>query len=88
MCLQDDLGSPLVCNGFITGIMTSHIVDRPAGIGFLDLRKFFKYLTCGVDDARDVINNDHMSYIVTETPIPMPTFQTVENNVTEADLFI
>lgn len=38
--------------------MTSRLVDRPCGVGFLDLTKYSKFLTCGVDDSRDVIGSD------------------------------
>lgn len=36
--------------------MTSRLVDRPCGVGFLDLTGYAKFLTCGVDDSRDVLN--------------------------------
>ncbi|KOB72588.1 putative tryptase 5 [Operophtera brumata] len=52
---NDDLGSILVCSGFAEGMMTSRLIDRPCGVGFLDLANYNKFLTCGVDDARDVI---------------------------------
>lgn len=76
-CFQDDLGSVLVCNGFIRGMMTSLLMDRPAGVGFLDLIKYHKFLTCGVDGARDVIrcDDDHMMLQVT-THHPAVSFTT------------
>lgn len=59
----DDVGSVIVCSGFARGMMVSRLVDRPCGVGFLDLTKYTKFLTCGVDDSRDVINHEiHMDY--------------------------
>ncbi|XP_026726349.1 uncharacterized protein LOC113492845 isoform X2 [Trichoplusia ni] len=59
----DDVGSVIVCSGFAQGMMTSRLVDRPCGVGFLDLSKYNKFLTCGVDDSRDVLDHDtHMEY--------------------------
>ncbi|XP_047992490.1 serine protease 29-like [Leguminivora glycinivorella] len=51
----DDLGSVLVCGGYIQGMMTSELIDRPCGVGFLDVSKYFKFLVCAVDDSRDAI---------------------------------
>lgn len=55
---QDDLGSVLVCSGYAQGMMISRLIDRPCGVGFVDLANFNKFLTCGVDDSRDVIDHD------------------------------
>ncbi|KAJ8712343.1 hypothetical protein PYW07_005185 [Mythimna separata] len=54
----DDIGSVIVCSGFAQGMMISRLVDRPCGVGFLDLSRYTKFLTCGVDDSRDVIDSD------------------------------
>lgn len=54
----DDMGSILICDGFAHGMMTARLVDRPCGVGFLDLTLYNKFLTCGVDDSRDVIDHD------------------------------
>ncbi|XP_063537546.1 uncharacterized protein LOC134746905 [Cydia strobilella] len=51
----DDLGSVVVCGGYIQGMMTSELIDRPCGVGFLDLSKYIKFLECAVDDSRDAI---------------------------------
>lgn len=65
------MGSVIVCSGFVQGMMTSRLVDRPCGIGFLDLSKFNKFLTCGVDDSRDVIDHgEYMSFDFTMRPPP------------------
>ena len=42
-------------------MMVSRLVDRPCGIGFLDLGKYVKFLTCGVDDSRDLLDDDDYS---------------------------
>ncbi|XP_021207400.1 uncharacterized protein LOC101736819 [Bombyx mori] len=54
----DDLGSLIECSGFAQGMMTSRLIDRPCGVGFIDLSLYNKFLTCAVDDSRDVINHD------------------------------
>ncbi|XP_045500551.1 uncharacterized protein LOC123698000 [Colias croceus] len=54
----DDLGTVLICSGYVQGIMTSRLIDRPCGVGFMDLSKYTKFLTCGVDDSRDVMDQD------------------------------
>ncbi|XP_026321350.1 kallikrein-1-like [Hyposmocoma kahamanoa] len=67
----DDLGSPLVCHGFLRGMMISRLIDRPCGIGFIDLAKYTKFLTCGVDDARDVlVQDDYMEFGSTTIKFP------------------
>ncbi|XP_059052548.1 uncharacterized protein LOC131847101 [Achroia grisella] len=69
----DDLGTIIVCSGFVQGMMTSRLVDRPCGVGFLDLSKYNKFLTCGVDDSRDVIDHDDfMTFDFTTNP-PTPS---------------
>ncbi|XP_050549916.1 azurocidin [Spodoptera frugiperda] len=75
----DDVGSVIVCSGFAQGIMTSRLVDRPCGVGFLDLSKYTKFLTCGVDDSRDVLDHDtHMEYDFTTVALPStPTVLTI-----------
>ncbi|XP_028168664.1 transmembrane protease serine 6-like isoform X2 [Ostrinia furnacalis] len=87
LCIQqkpckDDLGSVIECSGFAVGMMISRLVDRPCGVGFLDLSKHNKFLTCGVDDARDVIDHDaYMSFdFTTFTPPPTPSVITVPNS--------
>ncbi|XP_063625554.1 uncharacterized protein LOC134797263 [Cydia splendana] len=52
----DDLGSVVECDGYIQGMMTSELIDRPCGVGFLDISKYMKFLECAVDDSRDAIN--------------------------------
>ncbi|RVE41926.1 hypothetical protein evm_013420 [Chilo suppressalis] len=54
----DDVGSIIECSGFAVGMMVSRLIDRPCGVGFLDLQKNNKFITCGVDDSRDVITHD------------------------------
>lgn len=67
------MGSLIVCSGFAQGMMISRLVDRPCGVGFVDLSKFNKFLTCGVDDSRDVIDHgEYMSFEFT-TKAPPPT---------------
>lgn len=76
---QDDLGSIIECSGFAVGMMVSRLVDRPCGVGFLDLGKYHKFLTCAVDDAREVVDHDSfMSFDFTtfSTP-PTPSVATV-----------
>ncbi|XP_061718573.1 serine protease 29-like [Cydia pomonella] len=53
----DDLGSVVVCGGYVQGMMTSELIDRPCGVGFLDVAKYFKFLECAVDDSRDAIKD-------------------------------
>ncbi|CAH0725739.1 unnamed protein product, partial [Brenthis ino] len=55
---QDDLGTVLVCSGYVQGMMTSRLIDRPCGVGFIDLSHYIKFITCGVDDSRDVIDHE------------------------------
>lgn len=63
------MGSLIVCSGFVQGMMTSRLVDRPCGVGFLDIAKFNKFLTCGVDDSRDIIDHDeYMAFEFTTRP--------------------
>lgn len=51
-------------------MMTSRLVDRPCGVGFLDLTKYAKYLTCGVDASRDVIDHEAiMEFDYTTEPL-------------------
>ncbi|XP_013180271.1 PREDICTED: lectizyme-like [Papilio xuthus] len=66
----DDIGSVVVCSGFVLGMMTSRLIDRPCGVGFLDLTKYAKFLTCGVDDSRDVIDHEAiMEFDYTTEPL-------------------
>ncbi|XP_068617925.1 azurocidin-like isoform X2 [Battus philenor] len=66
----DDVGSAIVCSGFAIGMMTSRLVDRPCGVGFSDLTKYSKFLTCGVDDSRDVIDHEAvMEFDYTTKPL-------------------
>lgn len=55
---QDDVGTVIECSGFIKGMMISRLIDRPCGVGFLDLSHYNKFLTCGVDDAREIVDHD------------------------------
>ncbi|CAG9564692.1 unnamed protein product [Danaus chrysippus] len=57
---NDDLGSTLVCSGYVQGMMISRLIDRPCGVGFVDLSKYNRFLSCGVDDSRDVIDHDEL----------------------------
>lgn len=65
----DDVGSVIVCSGFALGMMTSRLMDRPCGVGFLDLTKYSKFLTCGVDDSRDVLSDDDINAVVNTSPV-------------------
>ncbi|XP_069361082.1 uncharacterized protein [Maniola hyperantus] len=71
----DDLGTVLVCSGFIQGMMTSRLIDRPCGVGFLDISLYNKFLTCGVDDSRDVIDHDEFMSLEYQTA-PAPSLMT------------
>ncbi|PZC78904.1 hypothetical protein B5X24_HaOG217098 [Helicoverpa armigera] len=85
----DDVGSVIVCSGYAQGIMTSRLVDRPCGVGFLDLSKYTKFLTCGVDDSRDVLDHDtHMEYDFTTVGVPhTPELSTIrEQNSTSISM--
>ncbi|KAH9633249.1 hypothetical protein HF086_006851 [Spodoptera exigua] len=86
---NDDVGSVIVCSGYAKGIMVSRLVDRPCGVGFLDLSRYTKFLTCGVDDSRDVLDHDsHMEYDFTTVPQPpTPSVLTVppENKTAERE---
>ncbi|CAK1586990.1 unnamed protein product [Parnassius mnemosyne] len=73
----DDLGSVVVCSGYVLGMMTSRLIDRPCGVGFTDLSKYNKFLTCGVDDSRDLV--DHDVYMEFDTARPLMSLQTVSN---------
>ncbi|XP_037293249.1 kallikrein 1-related peptidase b27 isoform X2 [Manduca sexta] len=86
MC-KDDLGSVIVCSGFVHGMMTSRLVDRPCGVGFLDLAKFNKFLTCGVDDSRDVVDHDaFMAFDFTSPKAPVtPTVITPPSHHNHTD---
>ncbi|XP_072944858.1 azurocidin-like [Epargyreus clarus] len=76
----DDVGSVIVCSGYAQGMMTSRLIDRPCGVGFLDLSKYNKFLTCGVDDSRDVIDHDDfMSFDFSTKGLPStPSLMTIE----------
>lgn len=67
-------------------MMTSRLVDRPCGVGFLDLSKYNKFLTCGVDDSRDVLDHDtHMEYDFSTTPMHQtPHMKTLSPNFTHS----
>ena len=66
--------------------MTSRLVDRPCGVGFLDLSKYSKFLTCGVDDSRDVIDSDdnHL-FDFSLTSHTTPELQTLPPEVSTSD---
>ncbi|CAH2261600.1 jg13659 [Pararge aegeria aegeria] len=84
---KDDLGSVLVCSGYIQGMMTSRLIDRPCGVGFVDLSHYNKFLTCGVDDSRDVIDHeDFMSIDYKTAPTPS-LITTPHDNVTTESSF-
>nr|XP_026495771.1 uncharacterized protein LOC113400430 [Vanessa tameamea] len=72
----DDLGSVLVCSGYIQGMMTSRLIDRPCGVGFVDMSLYNKFLTCGVDDSRDVIDHDDFMTVDFSTSKPPPSLMT------------
>ncbi|CAH2092951.1 unnamed protein product [Euphydryas editha] len=72
----DDLGSILVCSGYAQGMMTSRLIDRPCGVGFVDLSHYNKFLTCGVDDSRDVIDHDDFMTFDFSTYKPTPSLMT------------
>ncbi|XP_075980565.1 uncharacterized protein LOC142979510 [Anticarsia gemmatalis] len=80
----DDMGSVVVCSGFARGIMTSRLVDRPCGVGFLDLSKYQKFIMCGVDDARDVVDHETpLAYdFTTRKPPNTPSLITIAENDT------
>lgn len=80
--LQDDMGSVITCRGFAHGMMTSRLVDRPCGIGFLDLTLYYKFLTCGVDDSRDVIDHDDNLALEFNTRAPH-TFATAQKSTSQ-----
>lgn len=73
-----------MCSGYVQGIMTSRLIDRPCGVGFLDLNQYNKFLTCGVDDSRDVIDHeDILSFdFSTEKTLPTPALVTADQNAT------
>ncbi|KAG7306750.1 hypothetical protein JYU34_008181 [Plutella xylostella] len=50
----DDVGTALVCDGYVQGMMLSHLVDRPCGVGYVNVTRYVKFMTCAVDDARDI----------------------------------
>ncbi|KAI5642129.1 trypsin domain-containing protein [Phthorimaea operculella] len=64
----DDIGSVVECSGFLRGMMASRLIDRPCGVGFLDMSQYLKFLTCGVDDARDILgHDDFMEFEIDQT---------------------
>ncbi|XP_023943116.1 uncharacterized protein LOC112049466 [Bicyclus anynana] len=78
----DDVGSVLVCSGYVQGMMTSRLIDRPCGVGFVDLSLYNKFLTCGVDDSRDVIDHDDYMTIDYRTAVTPSLITTPHGNVT------
>ncbi|KAJ2945645.1 hypothetical protein O0L34_g472 [Tuta absoluta] len=89
----DDVGSVVECSGFLRGMMSSRLIDRPCGVGFLDMSKYLKFITCGVDDARDILgHNDFMEFEFDHTTprgSKMKNLHTVANEsfvTLEADL--
>ncbi|KAJ8715079.1 hypothetical protein PYW08_005060 [Mythimna loreyi] len=87
----DDVGSVIVCSGFAQGMMVSRLVDRPCGVGFLDLSRYSKFLTCGVDDSRDVIDSagdgrffDFQSQTLTGQQLPVLQTLPPENSTSES----
>lgn len=85
---QDDLGTVVVCHGFLRGMMVSRLIDRPCGVGFIDLTKYTKFLTCGVDDARDVLGHDdfmEFGYTTFRTP-NTPSIASLKENLTTAEM--
>lgn len=85
--LQDDLGTVLVCSGYVQGMMTSRLIDRPCGVGFIDLSHYIKFITCGVDDSRDVIDHeDFMTFdFSTEPAVRMITAPSLITTSTETE---
>ncbi|XP_045774566.1 uncharacterized protein LOC123873652 [Maniola jurtina] len=75
----DDLGTVLVCSGYIQGMMTSRLIDRPCGVGFVDISLYNKFLTCGVDDSRDVIDHDDFMSLEYHAA-PMPSLLTTPHD--------
>lgn len=65
-------------------MMISRLIDRPCGVGFLDMTKYTKFITCGVDDARDVLgHDDYMEFgYTTFKPPKTPSIATIEHNMT------
>lgn len=61
-------------------MMVSRLVDRPCGVGFLDLSKYSKFLMCGVDDSRDVVDHDPgmAMEFTSRAPAPTPSLMTVD----------
>ncbi|CAG4942460.1 unnamed protein product [Parnassius apollo] len=74
----DDVGSVVVCSGYVLGMMTSRLVDRPCGVGFTDLTKYNKFLRCGVDGSRDVVNQE-VFMEVDFTTKPLISLQTISS---------
>ncbi|KAL4709064.1 hypothetical protein ACJJTC_005925 [Scirpophaga incertulas] len=66
----DDIGTVIECSGYAVGMMISRLIDRPCGVGYLDLTKHAKFLTCGVDDARDVVDHDPFMHFDETTDMP------------------
>ncbi|VVD01182.1 unnamed protein product [Leptidea sinapis] len=69
-------------------IMTSRLIDRPCGVGFLDLSLYNKFLTCSIDDSRDVIDIDEefMSFDykgISQTPATRPMVTVNINETTD-----
>lgn len=82
----------MVCNGYVYGMMVSRLADRPCGIGFLDIVKYNKFLTCGVDDADDVYEENENYYNLDLTTAMRPhadlttvIIPTKEEEVTESE---
>ncbi|XP_049880556.1 uncharacterized protein LOC126377011 isoform X5 [Pectinophora gossypiella] len=74
----DDLGTVIECSGFLRGMMTSRLIDRPCGVGYLDMNKYLKFLTCGVDDSRDILgHDDFIEFEFESTTITHPTLPSI-----------
>ncbi|CAB3253366.1 unnamed protein product [Arctia plantaginis] len=80
---NDDVGTVIECSGFARGMMISRLVDRPCGVGFLDLSKYSKFLMYGVDDSRDVVDHDPgmAMEFTSRAPVPTPVLMTVADNL-------
>ncbi|XP_073961903.1 uncharacterized protein isoform X2 [Choristoneura fumiferana] len=74
----DDMGSVIECNGYLRGMMVSMLVDRLCGIGFLDMSLYNKFMTCGVDDARDVMDGDSYMHLEVYTKKQKATLVTID----------
>lgn len=72
------MGSVIECNGYLRGMMVSMLVDRLCGIGFLDMSLYHKFMTCGVDDAREAMDGDTYMHFEVHSKKQKATLVTVD----------